>query len=77
MSIADQVKRIIVEDLRVDAHKVTDAASLHDDLGFDELARVELAMEIEAEFRIEIGDDVIERFVTVADVVKCVEGLAA
>ncbi|HAT07809.1 MAG TPA: acyl carrier protein, partial [Rhodobiaceae bacterium] len=45
--IADRVKKIVVENLGVDAGDVNEAASFIDDLGADSLDTVELVMAFE------------------------------
>jgi len=57
----------------VDADKVTESASLIEDLGADSLDAVELVMAFEEEFGIEIPDDAAETIVTVGDAVKFIE----
>ena len=68
--VAEQVKKIVVEHLGVDAGKVVENASFIDDLGADSLDTVELVMAFEEEFSIEIPDDAAETILTVADAVK-------
>jgi acyl carrier protein len=68
--VAEQVKKIVVEHLGVDASKVVENASFIDDLGADSLDTVELVMAFEEEFGIEIPDDAAETILTVADAVK-------
>ena len=68
--VAEQVKKIVVEHLGVDAGKVLENASFIDDLGADSLDTVELVMAFEEEFSIEIPDDAAETILTVADAVK-------
>ncbi len=68
--IASKVKEIIIEELGVDAEKVTDQASFIDDLGADSLDTVELVMAFEEEFDLEIPDEDAEKMRTVADVVS-------
>jgi acyl carrier protein len=70
MAVADQVKKIIVEQLGVDEDEVTPDASFVDDLGADSLDTVELVMAFEEEFGIEIPDDAAEHIQTVGDAVK-------
>ncbi|HVZ69345.1 MAG TPA: acyl carrier protein [Rhizomicrobium sp.] len=70
---AERVKKIVVEHLNVDADKVTENASLIEDLGADSLDAVELVMAFEEEFGIEIPDDAAETIVTVGDAVKFIE----
>ena len=67
------VKSIVVENLGVEADKVTEAASFIDDLGADSLDTVELVMAFEEEFGIEIPDDAAETILTVADAVKFID----
>ena len=71
--IAERVKKIVVENLGVDAGDVNEAASFIDDLGADSLDTVELVMAFEEEFGIEIPDDAAETILTVADAVKFIE----
>lgn len=65
--VADRVKKIVVEHLRVDADKVTEKASFIDDLGADSLDQVELVMAFEEEFGVEIPDDAAETIQTFGD----------
>jgi acyl carrier protein len=55
--IASRVKAIIVDKLGVDDNEVTNEASFTNDLGADSLDTVELIMEFEKEFDIQIPDD--------------------
>ena len=64
-----KVKEIIVQQLGVDADKVTVEASFVDDLGADSLDVVELVMAFEEEFGVEIPDEAAEKISTVKDAV--------
>jgi acyl carrier protein len=75
-TVADRVKKIVVEHLGVEDAKVTETASFIDDLGADSLDTVELVMAFEEEFSIEIPDDAAEKIQTVGDAVKFIEGAA-
>ena len=66
---ADKVKEIIVRELGVERDKLTDNASFIDDLGADSLDIVELVMEFEKEFNIDIPDEDAEKMRTVGDAV--------
>lgn len=71
--VFDNVKKIIVDQLDVEEDKVTEAASITDDLGADSLDIVDLVMSFEEEFDIEIPDDQVEKIKTVGDIVKFIE----
>jgi acyl carrier protein len=73
MAVADQVKKIIVEQLGVDEDEVTVDASFVDDLGADSLDTVELVMAFEEEFSIEIPDEDAEKITRVKDAVEYIE----
>ena len=65
MNIEAKVKEIIVQQLGVDADKVSLEASFVDDLGADSLDVVELVMAFEEEFGVEIPDEAAEKIATV------------
>jgi len=67
MDVEAKVKEIIVQQLGVDAEKVTADASFVDDLGADSLDVVELVMAFEEEFSVEIPDEAAEKIATVKD----------
>ena len=67
---AERVKKIIVEQFRVPAERVTPQASLKDDLGMDSLDCVELVLAFEDEFNIAIPDAAVARIRTVADIIS-------
>ncbi len=72
-AIADKVKSIIVDKLGVDISEVTEAASFANDLGADSLDTVELIMEFEKEFNIQIPDEAAEKIVTVGNAIEYLE----
>ncbi len=67
--IAGKVRTIISEQLMVDPEEVTDEASFVEDLGADSLDTVELIMEFEDEFGVEISDEDAEKISTVGEAV--------
>ena len=72
--VTTKVKAIIVDKLGVDESEVTTTASFTDDLGADSLDTVELIMEFEKEFDIQIPDDKAEKIATVGDAISFIEG---
>ncbi len=71
--VSEKVKAIIVDKLGVDESEVTNEASFTNDLGADSLDTVELIMEFEKEFDIQIPDDKAEAIGTVGDAVLFIE----
>lgn len=72
-SVAEKVRKIIVDKLGVDESEVTPEASFTNDLGADSLDTVELIMEFEKEFDISIPDEEAENIQTVGQAVSYVE----
>lgn len=68
--IFKKVQAIVVEQLEVEADKVTPEASFANDLGADSLDTVELVMALEEEFDIEIPDEEAEQIDTVGKAVE-------
>ena len=71
--VGTKVKAIIIDKLGVDEAEVTDSASFTNDLGADSLDTVELIMEFEKEFDIQIPDDKAENIATVEDAISFIE----
>lgn len=71
--IESKVKAIIVDKLGVDENDVTMEASFTTDLGADSLDTVELIMELEKEFDVQIPDEEAEKIATVGDAVTFIE----
>ena len=71
------VRDVIAESLGCDVDKVTMEAKLVEDLGADSLDTVEMIMEFEKEFGIEIPDEDTQKIATVGDAIAYVEGKLA
>ena len=65
----DKIKEIVIDKLGVEEAKVTMDAKFIDDLGADSLDTVELIMQFEEEFSIEIPDDDAENLLSVKQAV--------
>ena len=71
--ISSRVKAIIVDKLGVDENEVVPEASFTNDLGADSLDTVELIMEFEKEFDIQIPDDQAENIFSVGQAIEFIE----
>jgi acyl carrier protein len=72
----EQIKKIVVDRLGVEESKVTLTAKFKEDLGADSLDIVELVMELEDEFNLEISDEDAEKITTVGEVVSYIQAHA-
>ncbi len=73
MSVAEQVKAIVVEQLGVSADEVKPEASFVEDLGADSLDLTELIMAMEESFDIEIDDEEAQKILKVKDAIDYIE----
>jgi acyl carrier protein len=73
--IFEKVKDIIAEELGIEADDIKMESDLTDDLGADSLDAIELIMEIEAQFDIEIADSEATKIKLVSDIVEYLESL--
>ena len=69
----DKISEIIEDKLGVEKSKITLEAKFIDDLGADSLDTVELIMQLEEEFGIEIPDESAEKMTTVQQAVDYIE----
>jgi len=74
--ISAKVKAIIVDKLVIDESEVTNDSNFMSDLGADSLDTVELIMEFEKEFDVQIPDDEAEKITTVGEAIKYLENRA-
>lgn len=72
-SVMERVTDIVAEQLGVDKDKIAAETSFVNDLGADSLDTVELVMELEEEFDINIPDDAAEKIQTVGQAVEFIE----
>ncbi len=70
--VFETVKKYILEQLPVDASRVTENAKMIDDLGADSANLMMLVMDLEAEFDLTVDDDAIGTIRTVGDIVDAI-----
>jgi acyl carrier protein len=73
--IFEKVKDIIAEELGIEAEEIKLESDLTEDLGADSLDAIELIMEIESQFDIEIADSEATKIKLVSDIVDYLESL--
>lgn len=71
--VLGRITKIVVDRLGVEESEVKPEASFKEDLGADSLDVVELVMELEDEFDMEISDEDAEKITTVGDVVNYIK----
>ncbi len=76
-SVEERVINIVCEQMGASRDKVTRETSFINDLGADSLDTVELVMEFEDEFEINIPDEDAEKIQTVGDAIKYIESKAS
>ena len=67
------IEKIIAEQLKIDVGTVTDDKNLIEDLGADSLDTVQIVMELEEAFNVEITDDEAETLTTVGAIKQYIE----
>ena len=67
-----EVIELIAKETGMSEKQVKPQSKLEDDLSMNELERIELVFMLEENFVIEIDDDEIEKWETVADIIACV-----
>lgn len=72
-TVFERVSKVVVDRLGVDEGEIKLEASFRDDLGADSLDVVELVMELEDEFDMEISDEDAEKIATVGDAISYIE----
>ncbi len=72
-SVPERVIEIVADQLGVDKDKISSDTSFVNDLGADSLDTVELVMELEEEFDINIPDDAAEKIQTVGQAIEFIE----
>ena len=71
--IFEQIKQIMVKNLKVDESKISENATFKDDLSMDSLEQAELIMELEKTYNCTISEEKAENIKTVANAVDYIE----
>ncbi len=74
MTLEEKVIKLVMEQLDVTREECVPEASFIDDLGADSLDLVELIMEMEEVFGMEIADEELEKIKTIQDVINFLKG---
>lgn len=70
----ERVKNLVAEQLEVEKDDIKLETSMMEDLDADSLDAVEIIMELEDEFDVEIPDEDAEKFKNIGDIVKYIDG---
>ena len=73
MGIFEDIRGIIAEETQVPVDQVKENSNFESDLKADSLTQVELVMELEEKYDIEIPEEDLEKLQSVGDVVKYIE----
>jgi len=76
MATIDKIKDILVEQLGADRDSITLETDIQKDLNADSIAVMELIVEIEDEFGVQVPDEVLLDIKTVGDIVKKIDELS-
>ncbi|MGN8912764.1 acyl carrier protein [Anaerofustis butyriciformans] len=69
----EDIKKVLVDALDIDESLITPEARLKEDLDIDSLAAVELSLELETEFDVQIEDEELEKLVNVQDIIDIIK----
>ena len=69
----EKVKKLLADQLNVDANTITEKSKVIDDLGADSLDVVERLMTLEDEFNVTVSDEESVNLKTVGDIVKLID----
>lgn len=71
--VFDRLKEVICEEMEIPQDEFVLSANIREDFDLDSLDMVDIIMDIEDEFGVEITEDALEKLVTVKDVVEYIE----
>jgi acyl carrier protein len=78
VTVESRVKKVIAKKLEIDPEKIQMSSRFVEDLAMDSLARVEIMMNFEEEFKdfkVEIPDEAAEKIKTVSDAISYIDSV--
>lgn len=78
VTVESRVKKVIAKKLEIDPEKIQMNSRFVEDLAMDSLARVEIMMNFEEEFKdfkVEIPDEAAEKIKTVSDAISYIDSV--
>ena len=73
MDTFEKISQLLAEQLSIDEEKITMESDILDDFDADSLDIVDMVMNLEDEFGVEVPDEEVENLRTVGDVVRYIE----
>ena len=73
--IFEQIKQIMVKNLKIDETKISENATFKNDLSMDSLEQAELIMELEKTYNCTISEEIAEKIKTVSDAVEYISSI--
>jgi acyl carrier protein len=73
MTTFERLQRLINLHLSIDLDKIKEDSHLFNDLNFDSLDAIEMILEMEEEFDIEIPDDIVDELLTIPQVISFID----
>lgn len=76
MKLENKIKKLVADHfnyVEIPSHKISESARFKEDFGADSLDTVEITMDLETAFNIEISDEDAEKLLTVGNVIEYIK----